>query len=84
MIEESYELFEAIDAGDDQKILGELGDVLLQVIFHAQVAQDRKAFNVDDVAAAIAKKMVDRHPHVFGTSGKVKNAEEQLLEAGKP
>jgi tetrapyrrole methylase family protein/MazG family protein len=80
LIEESYELFEAIDAGDDQKILGELGDVLLQVVFHAQVAADRKAFDADDVAAAIAKKMIDRHPHVFGNSGKVKNAEEQLLK----
>jgi tetrapyrrole methylase family protein/MazG family protein len=79
LIEESYELFEAIDAGDDQKILGELGDVLLQVVFHAQVAADRGAFTADDVAAAIAKKMVDRHPHVFGAAKKVKDAAEQTL-----
>jgi MazG family protein len=79
LIEESYELFEAIDAADDEKILGELGDVLLQVVFHAQVAADRKAFTVDDVAAAIAKKMVDRHPHVFGAAKKVKTAAAQTL-----
>ncbi len=80
LIEEAYELFEAIDAKDDAKILGELGDVLLQVVFHAQVAADRGAFTVEDVAAAIAKKMVDRHPHVFGGAGKVKTAAEQTLK----
>ena len=79
LIEEAYELFEAIDAKDDEKILGELGDVLLQVVFHAQVAADRKAFTVDDVAAAIAKKMIDRHPHVFAATKGIKTAAQQTL-----
>ncbi len=78
-IEEVYEAFEAMDANDDEKLLGELGDVLLQVIFHAQIAAERKVFTADDVAAAIAKKMIDRHPHVFG-SHKVKTATEQTLK----
>jgi tetrapyrrole methylase family protein/MazG family protein len=79
LIEEAYELFEAIDARDDEKILGELGDVLLQVVFHAQVAADRKAFSVDDVAAAIAKKMIERHPHVFAATKGIRTAAQQTL-----
>ena len=66
LVEETYELLEAIDTGDDTDIAEELGDVLLQVVFHAQVATDRGAFTIDDVARGIADKLVHRHPHVFG------------------
>lgn len=66
LLEETYELLEAIDVGDDAAISEELGDVLLQVVFHAQVAADRDAFGIDDVARGIADKLVRRHPHVFG------------------
>lgn len=66
LIEEAYELLDAIDAGDDGKTKEELGDVLLQVALHAQIAGERGAFTIDDVASAITDKMVRRHPHVFG------------------
>lgn len=66
LVEETYELVEAIDRGRDAEIREELGDVLLQVVFHAQVALDRRAFSIDDVARTITDKLVRRHPHVFG------------------
>lgn len=65
LVEETYELLDAIDRGDDAEMAEELGDVLLQVIFHAQIAADRGAFDIDDVASGIADKLVHRHPHVF-------------------
>ncbi|MEE1929418.1 nucleoside triphosphate pyrophosphohydrolase [Streptomyces sp. TRM 70351] len=67
-IEEAYELVEAIETGDRAALREELGDVLLQVVFHARIAEDDAAdpFSVDDVAAAIVAKLVHRHPHVFG------------------
>jgi tetrapyrrole methylase family protein/MazG family protein len=80
LIEEAYELLEAIDSKDDEKIMGELGDVLLQVAFHAQIAAERGAFTADDVAKGIAKKMIDRHPHVFAKGAKVKTAGDQVLK----
>jgi tetrapyrrole methylase family protein/MazG family protein len=80
LIEEAYETLEAIDAGDPQKIKGELGDVLLQVVFHSQIAAEKGQFTSYDVAEAIANKMIDRHPHVFGSGAKVKSAEEQVLK----
>lgn len=64
-IEEVYELLEAIAAGEPAAIQEELGDVLLQVVFHAQIAADEGAFDIDDVAGGIADKLVRRHPHVF-------------------
>jgi MazG family protein len=64
VIEEAYEVVEAIDHGD-RELAGELGDLLLQVVFHAQMAAERGAFTVDDVIASVAEKMVRRHPHVF-------------------
>ena len=67
LIEESYEALAAIDSGDPQKLKEELGDVLLQVVFHAQLAEEAGAFNFDDVAATLNAKLVRRHPHVFGT-----------------
>jgi MazG family protein len=64
LLEEAYEAVEAIDAGD-RELAGELGDLLLQVVFHAQVAAERRAFTIDDVIARVSDKMVRRHPHVF-------------------
>jgi tetrapyrrole methylase family protein / MazG family protein len=66
LIEEAYEVLDAIEAGDDRALAEELGDVLLQVVFHAQVASEDDRFGVNDVAKAIADKLVRRHPHVFG------------------
>lgn len=65
-IEESYELLDAIEARDDAEMLEELGDVLLQVIFHAQMAKERGRFDFETVARAQADKLLARHPHVFG------------------
>ncbi|WP_344261594.1 nucleoside triphosphate pyrophosphohydrolase [Streptomyces sodiiphilus] len=67
-LEEMYELVEAIEAGDRTELREELGDVLLQVVFHARIAEDdpREPFSVDDVAAVLVEKLVHRHPHIFG------------------
>lgn len=65
-IEEAYEVADAIERGDMLALKEELGDLLLQVVYHAQMAGEAEAFGFADVAAAIADKMVDRHPHVFG------------------
>ncbi|WP_272934314.1 nucleoside triphosphate pyrophosphohydrolase [Streptomyces sp. PSAA01] len=67
-IEEAYELVEAIEEGDREALLEELGDVLLQVVFHARIAQDdpEDPFSIDDVAGGIVDKLIHRHPHVFG------------------
>src|SRR5580704_3600070 len=66
LVEECYELIDAIDAGDDKEMQEELGDLLLQVVLHAQMASEESRFNIDDVATVIADKLVNRHPHVFG------------------
>jgi len=66
LIEETYELVEAIDNKDDAGMREELGDLLLQVVFHADMAKERGAFDIGDVADAVSAKMVSRHPHVFG------------------
>jgi len=66
LLEESHELLEAIDRGDSDAIRDELGDLLLQVVFHAQVAADDDRWDVDDVARGLVEKLVHRHPHVFG------------------
>jgi MazG family protein len=66
VIEEAYELVEAIDSGADEAVKEELGDVLLQIALHSQIASEREAFDFGDVLATISKKMVYRHPHVFG------------------
>jgi tetrapyrrole methylase family protein/MazG family protein/ATP diphosphatase len=67
-VEEAYEVADAIERGDLGDLKEELGDLLLQVVFHARIAQEQGAFAFDDVAAAIADKMVRRHPHVFATA----------------
>jgi XTP/dITP diphosphohydrolase len=65
LVEETYELLEAIESGDDADVREELGDVLLQVLFHARIAAERQAFGIDDVATDLVDKLVRRHPHVF-------------------
>jgi len=65
-VEETYEVLEAIDDGDAGKLCEELGDVLLQVVFHARMAEEASLFSVADVVRAISEKLVRRHPHVFG------------------
>ena len=78
LLEETHELLEAIDADDDPAIRDELGDLLLQVTFHAQIAADDGRWDIDDVADALVAKLVHRHPHVFGDVA-VDNADEVLV-----
>jgi tetrapyrrole methylase family protein / MazG family protein len=66
LLEECYELIDAIDAKDDKELKEELGDILLQVVMHAQMAEEENRFTLDDVAKEVADKLVHRHPHVFG------------------
>jgi MazG family protein len=77
LLEETHETLEAIDADDGDALRDELGDLLLQVAFHAQIAADDGAWDIDDVAEAIVAKLIRRHPHVFGDV-KVSGAEEVL------
>ncbi|MBR5868608.1 MAG: MazG family protein, partial [Clostridia bacterium] len=65
-LEEAYEVADAIDRSDDTDLLEELGDLLFQVVFHAEIAREAGKFDLDDVADGVSKKMVLRHPHVFG------------------
>jgi uncharacterized protein YabN with tetrapyrrole methylase and pyrophosphatase domain len=74
-IEEVYELIDAIEARDDHEMAEELGDLLLQVVFHCQLAQERGVFGFEEVARNITDKLIRRHPHVFGST-KVKNVDE--------
>jgi tetrapyrrole methylase family protein/MazG family protein len=66
LLEEAHETLEAIDAGDPSRLREELGDLLLQVIFHAEMARQEGTFDIDDVAETITAKLIRRHPHVFG------------------
>jgi tetrapyrrole methylase family protein/MazG family protein len=77
LLEETYELLEAIDSGDDAKIMEELGDLLLQVAMHAEIAASESRFDAAKVSEAVAAKMVARHPHVFGST-KVVSADDVL------
>src|SRR6266851_2354287 len=65
-VEEVYELLDAIEAGDDHEMIEELGDLLLQVVFHCQLAKERGAFDFEQVCRQLADKLIRRHPHVFG------------------
>jgi len=78
LLEETHEAIDAIDAGDRERLRDELGDVLLQVVFHAQMAADDGAWDVDDVARGIVEKLIRRHPHVFGDV-EVEGAAEVLV-----
>lgn len=77
MIEECYEAIDALDSGNDDAFANELGDVLLQVVFHAQLAKERGAFDFDRVVNEICAKLISRHTHVFGKD-KAGDAEEAL------
>jgi MazG family protein len=86
LIEECYEVLEAIESGDPAKLREELGDLLLQVVFHAQLAKQAGKFDIAEVARGIHEKLVRRHPHVFGevkakTAGQVLKNWEQLKAA---
>jgi len=74
-VEEVYELLDAIEAADDQELEEELGDILLQVVFHCQLAKERGAFDFEKVARHLTDKLIRRHPHVFGNV-KVKNVDQ--------
>jgi ATP diphosphatase len=65
-LEETYEVWEAIDNRDWQELSGELGDLLLQILFYAQIAKEQGTFSIDDVLDRLCNKLIDRHPHVFG------------------
>src|SRR2546426_8653595 len=94
LIEEAYEVLEALESGNDAKFAEELGDLLLQVVFHAQIATEQGRFTAADLVREIHQKMVRRHPHVFGekrakdATEVLKNweqikAEERRAESGK-
>jgi len=68
LIEEAYEVLDAMDSGDRRKFAGELGDLLLQVVFHGILAEEAEEFSISDVIESVHSKMVRRHPHVFGTA----------------
>ena len=77
-LEETYEVIEAINKDDKELLLEELGDVLLQVVFHTQIEREKGTFELSDVADGICKKMIERHPHVFGEVEA--DTSEQVLE----
>lgn len=77
VLEETYEVMEQIDAKDNEKLCDELGDLLLQIVFHGQIAAENGTFSIDDIITAICKKMIMRHTHVFGED-KADTAEDVL------
>lgn len=77
LLEETYEVIEAIDKNDDNLLKEELGDLLLQPLFHAAIAEERGAFTIDDILATLADKLIRRHPHVFGAA-EIKTSAEQV------
>lgn len=77
MLEEAYEVVEAIDKKDTKNLCEELGDVLLQIVFHCQIEKENKQFDITDVIDGISKKMIHRHPHIFA-DGKAENEQEVL------
>lgn len=77
LIEEAYEVLDALESGDDAKFAEEMGDLLLQIVFHSQIAREEERFTVTDVIREVHEKMVRRHPHVFGER-RAKNAAEVL------
>src|ERR1700676_3127246 len=77
LIEEAYEVLEALESGDDAKFAEEMGDLLLQIVFHSQIAKEEGRFSVSDVIREVHDKMVRRHPHVFGEK-RAKDAAEVL------
>jgi tetrapyrrole methylase family protein/MazG family protein len=89
LLEEAHEALDAIDSGDPESLREELGDVLLQVVFHSQLAKEKNRFNLQDVAKTISDKLVRRHPHVFGKGASRRIADinrkwEELKRVEKP
>lgn len=82
MLEEAYEAVDAMDSGDLKHLREELGDVLLQVVLHAQIAKEEGAFDIEDVAQTLNEKLIHRHPHVFGDT-KVNDANEVIVNWDK-
>ena len=78
LIEETYEAIDAIDKNNPTELKEELGDILLQIVLHAQIASESNQFSFDEIAKSINKKMISRHPHVFSDT-MVKNAEEVMI-----
>ena len=78
LIEEAYETLDAIDSNDSKALMEELGDVLLQIVLHAQIAHENKEFSFSQIADYVNKKMISRHPHVFSNT-LVKNSEEVMV-----
>jgi tetrapyrrole methylase family protein/MazG family protein len=78
MIEECYEVIEAIDNGDDELLKEELGDLLLQTVFHASIAEERNAFCITDIIETLSEKLIRRHPHVFSDQ-LITTSEEQII-----
>ncbi len=78
LLEETYEVLNAIDSKRDKDLEEELGDLLLQIVFHAQIASEQGRFTIDDVAGTIVDKLIRRHPHVFGET--MVNSSEEVLE----
>jgi tetrapyrrole methylase family protein/MazG family protein len=74
LVEEVYEVLEAIDQGDPGRFREELGDLLLQIVFHAQIAEEHERFSLDDVMQCLSEKLIRRHPHVFGSPGQTGQA----------
>jgi len=75
LIEEAYEVLEALESGNDAKFAEEMGDLLLQIVFHSQIAREEGRFTVSEVIREIHDKMIRRHPHVFGTTRAKDSAE---------
>jgi len=78
LLEECYEALEALDSENDDDLVAELGDVLLQVVFHSQIASESNRFDIEDVCRSIVEKLIRRHPHVFGD--KLAKDKQQVLE----
>ncbi len=76
-VEEVYELLDSIETGDDHEMVEELGDLLLQIIFHCQLGKERGAFDLEQVTRRVVKKLIHRHPHVFGDAD-VKDVDQVL------
>ena len=79
LIEEAYEVIEAIDEKSPEKMKEELGDLLLQVVFHAQLAKEKKEFDMEDILETLEEKLIRRHPHVFGDAS-YEDAKEVLVQ----
>src|SRR5712692_4070729 len=77
LVEEAYEVLEALESGNDAKFAEEMGDLLLQIVFHSQIAREEGRFTVADVIREIHEKLIRRHPHVFGEA-RVKDSREVL------